>query len=82
MREGLNLTENQLQQVFRRHGLERVDPLGEKFDPNVHEALFQVSNVLIETRDSLSCACMYVCMNLLCSLVFRVVLYLSDCALF
>ncbi len=41
--QGLQLTESQLLQVFRRHGLEKVSPeLGEKFDPNVHEALFQV----------------------------------------
>ena len=42
MFEGLKLTENQLLQVFRRHGLEQEDPLGQKFDPNRHEALFQV----------------------------------------
>ena len=28
--------------VFRRHGLEKMDALGQKFDPNQHEALFQV----------------------------------------
>ncbi len=40
--QGLQLTESQLLQVFRRHGLKKVDPpLGERFDPNVHEALFQ-----------------------------------------
>jgi len=40
--EGVRLTEAQLQQVFRRHGLEKMDALGQKFDPNQHEALFQV----------------------------------------
>ncbi len=39
---GVRLTEAQLHQVFRRHGLEKMEPLGEKFDPNFHEALFQV----------------------------------------
>ncbi|KAL1122443.1 hypothetical protein AAG570_002774 [Ranatra chinensis] len=39
--EGLSTTEAQLQQVFRRHGLIPVNPLNEKFDPNIHEALFQ-----------------------------------------
>ncbi|KAB0796240.1 hypothetical protein PPYR_10301 [Photinus pyralis] len=39
--EGLMMTEAQLQNVFKRHGLEPVDPLNEKFDPNFHEALFQ-----------------------------------------
>lgn len=39
--EGLVMTEAQLQSVFKRHGLEPVNPLDEKFDPNFHEALFQ-----------------------------------------
>lgn len=39
--EGLIMTEAQLQSVFKRHGLEQVNPLNEKFDPNFHEALFQ-----------------------------------------
>lgn len=39
--EGLLLTESQLKSVFKRHGLEAVNPLNEKFNPNFHEALFQ-----------------------------------------
>lgn len=39
--EGLLMTEAQLKNVFKRHGLEPVDPLNKKFDPNFHEALFQ-----------------------------------------
>ncbi|XP_045506153.1 grpE protein homolog, mitochondrial [Colias croceus] len=39
--DGLRLTRAQLQQVFARHGLVAVSPLREKFDPNLHEALFQ-----------------------------------------
>lgn len=42
--EGLQLTEAQLMGVFKRHGLEQVCPtVGDKFDPNIHEALFQVT---------------------------------------
>lgn len=42
--EGLQLTEAQLIGVFKRHGLEQVSPMvGEEFDPNIHEALFQVA---------------------------------------
>lgn len=42
LHEGLQLTETQLCVVFARHGLVKIDPaLGEKFDPNFHEALFQ-----------------------------------------
>ncbi|XP_053623063.1 grpE protein homolog, mitochondrial [Plodia interpunctella] len=38
---GVRLTRAQLTQVFSRHGLVAVSPLREKFDPNLHEALFQ-----------------------------------------
>uniref|UniRef100_A0A1A9ZPJ1 GrpE protein homolog n=2 Tax=Glossina TaxID=44049 RepID=A0A1A9ZPJ1_GLOPL len=39
--EGLSMTQASLFQVFKRHGLETMNPLKEKFDPNLHEALFQ-----------------------------------------
>lgn len=39
--EGLTMTKASLGQVFKRHGLEAINPLNEKFDPNIHEALFQ-----------------------------------------
>lgn len=41
MHEGLKLTENQLLKVFSDHGVKVINPEGEKFDPNFHEALFQ-----------------------------------------
>lgn len=43
--EGLVMTEAQLKSVFKRHGLEPVNPLNEKFNPNFHEALFQQVNI-------------------------------------
>lgn len=39
--EGLTMTNASLLQTFKRHGLEPMNPLNEKFDPNLHEALFQ-----------------------------------------
>jgi len=42
LHQGLQMTQAQLGQVFKRHGLETISPLDEKFDPNKHEALFQV----------------------------------------
>uniref|UniRef100_A0A1A9WIX9 GrpE protein homolog n=1 Tax=Glossina brevipalpis TaxID=37001 RepID=A0A1A9WIX9_9MUSC len=39
--EGLAMTQASLFQVFKRHGLETMNPLKDKFDPNLHEALFQ-----------------------------------------
>ncbi|GBP10162.1 GrpE protein homolog, mitochondrial [Eumeta japonica] len=41
LHDGVRLTRAQLTQVFARHGLVAVSPLREKFDPNLHEALFQ-----------------------------------------
>lgn len=45
--EGLTMTKASLDQVFKRNGLAMINPLNEKFDPNLHEALFQqpVENV-------------------------------------
>lgn len=37
--EGLKMTENILMNTLKKHGLERFDPLGEKFNPNEHEAV-------------------------------------------
>eukprot|EP00088_Acartia_fossae_P010183 TRINITY_DN15041_c0_g1_i1.p1 TRINITY_DN15041_c0_g1~~TRINITY_DN15041_c0_g1_i1.p1 ORF type:complete len:248 (-),score=34.15 TRINITY_DN15041_c0_g1_i1:186-929(-) len=42
MHQGLQLTESQLLKVFERHGLVQENPLGQKFDPNKHDALFQI----------------------------------------
>lgn len=39
---GVELTERELLQVFERHGVNRVAAEGAKFDPNFHEALFQI----------------------------------------
>lgn len=39
--EGLTMTKDSLLQVFKRHGLEPVNPIREKFNPNFHEALYQ-----------------------------------------
>lgn len=38
--EGLKMTETVLMQTLQKHGLERFDPNGEKFNPNEHEATF------------------------------------------
>ena len=40
--EGLKMTEEQLQKVFNKNGLKKIEALGEKFDPAFHEAVFQV----------------------------------------
>ncbi|PRX37181.1 molecular chaperone GrpE [Meinhardsimonia xiamenensis] len=40
--EGVELTMRELLNVFARHGIERIVPeIGEKFDPNAHQAMFE-----------------------------------------
>jgi molecular chaperone GrpE len=40
--DGLVMTEQKLIKIFAKHGLDRIVPTeGEKFDPNIHEAIFQ-----------------------------------------
>lgn len=38
--QGVELTQRQLAQTLAIHGVKPYDPLGEKFDPNKHEALY------------------------------------------
>lgn len=39
---GVELTERELLSAFERHGIKRVDPLGQPFDHNFHQAVMQV----------------------------------------
>ncbi|VDO74412.1 unnamed protein product, partial [Onchocerca flexuosa] len=40
--EGLEMTRTVLQKTFVKHGLKQISPEGEKFDPELHEAVFQI----------------------------------------
>ncbi|GLR50135.1 hypothetical protein GCM10007923_13400 [Shinella yambaruensis] len=42
--DGVALTGKDLMQVFEKHGIRRIEPLGERFDPHLHEALFEVAD--------------------------------------
>jgi molecular chaperone GrpE len=42
--EGIEATHRALLDTFTRHGLRRLDPIGEKFDPNWHEASFELTD--------------------------------------
>lgn len=42
--EGLDLTERELMKVLEKHGVKKISPLGEKFDPNFHQAMFEVAD--------------------------------------
>jgi len=39
--EGINMTNDSLLKTFAKHGLIKIEALGQKFDPNLHEAVFQ-----------------------------------------
>jgi molecular chaperone GrpE len=39
---GVEMTEKELMNVFQRYGIRKVDTVGHKFDPNLHQALFEV----------------------------------------
>jgi len=38
---GVAATERELLSVFERHGIRRIDPIGERFDHNFHQAIFE-----------------------------------------
>jgi molecular chaperone GrpE len=40
--EGVELTSRELHTVLARHGVKKLEPEGEKFDPNFHQAMFEV----------------------------------------
>ncbi|KAG0503386.1 hypothetical protein HPP92_003458 [Vanilla planifolia] len=40
--QGVEMTEKQLMEVFRKFGIEKYDPLNESFDPNRHNAVFEI----------------------------------------
>lgn len=42
--EGVNMTERELLNALERHGIRKIDPLGERFDHNFHQAMFEVED--------------------------------------
>ena len=42
--QGVAATERELMSVFERHGIRRIDPKGERFDHNLHQAIFEAEN--------------------------------------
>jgi molecular chaperone GrpE len=39
--EGVELTARDFQSALARHGVNKLEPLGEKFDPNFHQAMYE-----------------------------------------
>lgn len=41
LRQGVELIDRELTAILERHGIKRIDPMGERFDPNFHQAVFE-----------------------------------------
>lgn len=42
--DGVEMTGRELMNIFERHGIKKINPAGEIFDPNSHQAMFEVEN--------------------------------------
>ncbi|MDT3379842.1 nucleotide exchange factor GrpE [Labrys neptuniae] len=40
--EGVELTEKEMLRSLEKHGVRKLDPKGERFDPNFHQAMFEI----------------------------------------
>jgi molecular chaperone GrpE len=40
--QGVEMTERELLATLERHGIKAIEPMGEKFDHNLHQAMFEV----------------------------------------
>lgn len=40
--DGVELTERELHKALEKHGVKKFEPVGEKFDPNLHQAMFEI----------------------------------------
>jgi molecular chaperone GrpE len=45
--DGMELTERELLKVLDKHGIKKLDPRGQKFDPNLHQAMYEVSDASV-----------------------------------
>ncbi|MEB3702048.1 Nucleotide exchange factor GrpE [Candidatus Bealeia paramacronuclearis] len=42
MVEGVEMTEKEILTVFQKYGIQKVEPVGQAFDHNVHQAMFEI----------------------------------------
>jgi molecular chaperone GrpE len=40
--DGVELTERELIKAMEKHGVKKLEPQGQKFDPNLHQAMFEI----------------------------------------
>ncbi|MBE7607978.1 nucleotide exchange factor GrpE, partial [Salmonella enterica subsp. enterica serovar 4:-:1,2] len=45
--DGVELTERELLNVLEKHGVKKLDPMNQKFDPNRHQAMYEVEDASV-----------------------------------
>jgi molecular chaperone GrpE len=45
--DGVELTERELLKVLEKYGIKKIVPLNQKFDPNLHQAMFEVPDASV-----------------------------------
>ncbi|PHQ66606.1 MAG: nucleotide exchange factor GrpE [Sneathiella sp.] len=45
---GVELTESELLNAFEKHKIKKIEPMGKKFDPHLHQAMFEIENLEVE----------------------------------
>jgi molecular chaperone GrpE len=45
--DGVELTERELINVMEKHGVRKIEPQGQKFDPNLHQAMFEIPDASV-----------------------------------
>ena len=45
--EGVELTERDLLKTLEKYGIKQIDPQGQRFDPNLHQAMFEVEDTSV-----------------------------------
>jgi molecular chaperone GrpE len=45
--DGLELTERELIKVMEKHGVKKLEPQGQKFDPNLHQAMVELPDASV-----------------------------------
>lgn len=50
LREGVDMTQKQLMKIFNKFGVQKYDPIGQKYDPNQHLAITEVEDASKEPQ--------------------------------
>jgi molecular chaperone GrpE len=45
--DGIELTERELNKMLQKHGVRKLEPHGEKFDPHLHQAMYEVPDASV-----------------------------------